>query len=128
KVDIEGKPFQMPKMVFWLDTDRQIMRSETEMPGLGRVVTFRTTRDVAIEEGAAPALLPDLLLTTLIPLDKRIADAHTRGIIRFRVTYSGEGDVQGMFAHELHQQIENVKGNTFEMRTSPRRFYGSVER
>src|SRR5262249_23403846 len=34
KVDIEGVPFQLPKIVSWLDADRQVVRTETEMPGL----------------------------------------------------------------------------------------------
>jgi hypothetical protein len=128
KVDVGGMPLQLPKMVSWLNADLEIVRGETEMPGLGRVVTYRTTKEIATSDDGAPALLPDLLLTTLVPVDKRIDNPHEKSGILLRITYTGEGDVQGLLANELRQQIENIKGNTFEVRLAQRNKLVVLER
>src|SRR5262249_19662575 len=69
KVMVGTQAIQLPKMVVWLGDQREMVRSEIEMPGLGKITLYRTTKVIAQEEGAAPSLLPDLGLTTLIPLD-----------------------------------------------------------
>ena len=47
----------------------------------------------------------------MVSLDKRIANPHDRSSIRFRITFTGEGDVRGVVAHEMRQQVENIKDN-----------------
>ena len=66
KVKVGGRPLQLPSMTVWLNADLTVVRSETVQPGLGKFTVFRTTQAVAEEEGAAPALLPDLLINSLI--------------------------------------------------------------
>ena len=61
KVKVDGRPQELPAMTVWLDKDREVVRRRRTIPGLGRFTVFRTTQAVAEEEGAAPALMPDLL-------------------------------------------------------------------
>ena len=72
KVKVNGRPQELPSMTVWLDKDREVVRREMAIPGLGRFTSYRTTQAVAEEEGAAPALMPDLLLNNLISLDRPI--------------------------------------------------------
>jgi len=121
KVDIGGALQQLPKLVTWLNADYEVLRAETEMPGLGRIVTYRTTKTVAMEEGTAPALLPDLLLTTLVPVNKPIERPLERAEVVYRITLSGDGDPMTAFARDTRQTVENVKGNVFDLRVKGRR-------
>ena len=115
KVEVGGNPIQLPKMVSWLDKDYEAVRSEMDLPGLGKITLYRTTRAVAQEEGAAPALLPDLGLTTLIALDRPVERVHDARSVTYRVTVKGDDDPASAFARDARQEARNVKGSSFEL-------------
>ena len=110
-----GRPLQLPPMTVWLDADRQVVRSETDQPGLGKFTVFRTTQAVAEEEGAAPALLPDLLINNLITLDRPIDHPERAKEVVYRITLKGEDDPAAAFAQDARQQAEKAEGDTFEL-------------
>ena len=115
KVKVGGSDIQLPKMVLWLDDRYAARRSESELPGLGKLTLYRTSRDVAEKEGAAPALLPDLGLTTLVSLKKPIDRPHEAREIVYRITVKGDDDPTTTFARDARQEARNVKGHTFEL-------------
>jgi hypothetical protein len=115
KVEVGGNVIQLPKLVSWHDKDYEAVRSEMELPGLGKVTLYRTTKAAAQEEGAAPALLPDLGLTNLITLDKPIEHVHDARSVTYRVTVKGDDDPAGAFARDPRQEARNVKGSSFEL-------------
>ena len=119
KVKVGGGEVQLPKLVLWLDDKYVAVRSESELPGLGRLTLYRTSRDIAEKEGAAPALLPDLGLTALIPLKKAIDRPHEAKEIVYRITVKGDDDPTTTFARDARQQVRNVKGNSFELVVRP---------
>ena len=128
KVEVGGAPLQLPKVISWLDKDWNVLRTETQMPGLGRVITYRTTKTVAMEEGASPELLPDLLQTTLIRLDKAIDRPSERAEVVYRITVTGDDDPATMFARDARQSVENATGNTFNLRARAQRSPRVVDR
>ena len=113
KVKVGGRPLQLPPMTVWLNADRQVVRSETEQPGLGKFTVFRTTQAVAEEEGAAPALLPDLLINNLITLDRPIDHPERAKEVVYRITLKGEDDPAGAFAEDARQHADKAEGDTF---------------
>jgi transglutaminase-like putative cysteine protease len=115
KVKVGGGDIQLPKMVLWLDDKYTALRTESEMPGLGKMTLYRTSRDVAEKEGAAPALLPDLGLTTLVSLKRPIERPHEAKEIVYRITVKGDDDPTTAFARDARQEVRNVKGHTFEL-------------
>ncbi len=121
KVKVGENTIQLPKLVSWLDKDWEVVRSELEMPGLGHITLYRTTRTAAEEEGAAPALMPDFGLNNLIPLNKAIERPYDSREIVYRVTVSDDDDPATVFARDDRQQVRNVKGNTFELRVTAKR-------
>ncbi len=127
KVEVGGAALQLPKVVSWLDKGLNVVRSETQMPGLGRIITFRTTKTVATEEGAAPELLPDLLLTTLIPVNKPIDRAFERSEVVYRITMTGDDDPKTSFMRDARQTVENAKGNVFDLRVKAQRAYATID-
>jgi hypothetical protein len=119
KVKVGDNEIPLPKMVLWLDDRYAALRSESELPGLGRLTLYRTGRDVAEKEGAAPALLPDLGLTALVALKKPIDRPHEAKEIVYRVTVKGDDDPTTAFARDARQEVRNVKGNSFELVVRP---------
>ncbi|HVS34203.1 MAG TPA: transglutaminase-like domain-containing protein [Gemmataceae bacterium] len=115
KVLVGGKPLQLPTMTVWLDADRKVVRSETDQAGLGKFTVFRTTQTAAEEEGAAPALLPDLLIKSLISLDRPIDHPERAKEIVYRITLKGEDDPATAFAQDARQSAEKAEGPTFEL-------------
>jgi hypothetical protein len=121
KVRVGENTIQLPRLVSWLDKDWEVVRSEMEMPGLGRVTLYRTSRAAAAEEGAAPALMPDFGLNNLIALNKPLDRPHDSREIVYRVTVSDDDEPASIFARDDRQEVRNVQGNTFELRVTARR-------
>lgn len=115
KVEINGVNVPLPRMVHWLNDQREIARSEMELPGLGKVALYRTSRAIAQVEGAAPALMPDLGLSTLIPLNRRINRPHDARTVTYRITIQGDDDPGTAFAQDARQTVRKVEGNTLEL-------------
>jgi hypothetical protein len=118
KVEVRGTAIALPRLVIWLDDEGHPVRQESVMPGLGRMTLYRTAREVALAPGEAPAL-PDLGLNTLISLDRPINRPHDAREIVYRITVTGDDDPATTFARDARQQVENLKGNTFDLRVRP---------
>ncbi len=127
KVDVGGALLQLPKVVSWLDGDWNVVRSETRMPGLGRIITFRTTKAAAMEEGTAPELLPDLLLTTLIPLNKPIDRPFERTEVVYHITMTDDDAPATAFMRDFRQSVENANDKTFNLRVRAQRNYSIID-
>jgi hypothetical protein len=115
KVKLGSGEISLPKLVSWLDKDLLVMRSEMELPGVGRITLYRTTQAVAEEAGVAPALLPDIGLTTLIPIKQTIDRPHEASTIVYRIAIKGDADPATTFARDARQEVQNVKDHTFEL-------------
>jgi hypothetical protein len=127
KVKVGDNSIALPRLVWWLDEEGRPLRQQSEIPGLGRVTMYRTTKAVAVEEGVAPALLPDLGLNTLVKLDRSIDRPHDAREIVYRITVSGDDDPASLFARDGRQRVEHLEGNTFELRVRPVREPEEVE-
>ena len=84
------------------------MRGQTELPGLGTLTLYRTSETIAKQEGAAPALLPDLLLDNYIKLwdlttlkERTTLRGHPGGIQALALTRDG-----GTLDHAADQPYE----------------------
>ncbi len=127
KVKVDGRPQELPPMTVWLDKDREVVRRETAIPGLGRFIAYRTTRAVAEAEGAAPALMPDLLLNNLIPLDRAIPHPREAKEVVYHITLKGDDDPASAFAQDDRQKATNVKDDAFDLHVKALRSPKPVE-
>ncbi len=119
KVTVGENTIALPRLVMWLDDKLLAVRSESNVPGLGRMTLYRTTRTLAEKEGAAPALMADLGLKSLIPLNRAIDRPHQAREIVYRITVKDDDDPTTTFARDGRQTVENVQGNTFDLRVRP---------
>jgi hypothetical protein len=119
KIMIGNTAVPLPLLIVWLDDKMQRVRSESEIPALGRITLYRTSRAVAEKEGAAPALMTDFGLKTIVPLSRVIERPHEAEEIVYRITVKEDDDAKTTFARDARQKVENVHGNTFDLRVRP---------
>jgi hypothetical protein len=119
KIKVGETVIPLPRLTMWLDDKLCVVRSETDAPGLGHLTLYRTTRTVAEKEGAAPALMADLGLKSLIPLNRAIDRPHQAREIVYRITVKDDDDAKTTFARDARQKVENVHGNTFDLHVRP---------
>jgi hypothetical protein len=127
KVTVGQQTIQLPRLVLWLDDKLRTVRSESEIAGLGRLTLYRTTQAVAVEEGVAPALLPDLGLNAMVRLDRPLERPHEAREIVYRITVAGDDDPGRTFARDSRQHVEAVEGDHFLLRIRPVREPQDVE-
>jgi transglutaminase-like putative cysteine protease len=127
KVEIDGRPIPLPRQVYWLNKDREVVRSETDMPGLGKITSYRTTKDVALQKGVAPELLPDLGLNNFVKLNKALKNPLSSRSAVYRITLPGESDAGTAFATDNRQTVKNAKGEGFELHVRSQRDAAEVD-
>src|SRR5205807_5536850 len=112
--DAQGSTIQLPTQTLWLDDQRMPLRSQVEVPGLGQLTLYRTTRAGVAAPGPV-ATVTDIGIGQLLRLNRRIANPYEARAALYRITYTGEGDPATTFSRVGRQQVKNVQGNTFEM-------------
>jgi transglutaminase-like putative cysteine protease len=105
---------QLPTMTAWLDETLTPARAEAEIPGLGKLVRYRTTKENALAPAEA-AKLTDIGIGQLVKLGKRVANPYATSEALYRITYKGDDDVMGLFSADDRQSVKKVKGKTFEL-------------
>ena len=127
KIKLGDTVIPLPRLTMWLDDKLRVARSESDAPGLGHLTLYRTTRTVAEKEGAAPALMADLGLKSLIPLNRAIERPNQAREIVYRITIKGDEDAKTTFMRDTRQKVENADGNTFDLRVRPIREPAEVD-
>jgi hypothetical protein len=116
KIEIKGGgSVQLPKMIWWLDREYRPVRSQTELPGLGQVVGYRTSREIALAKGKLPDKVADIGLTQSMFLNRRVQRAHESDTAVFRITLPKDDEPATAFARDARQQVKNAKDKTFEL-------------
>jgi transglutaminase-like putative cysteine protease len=116
---VESRPeriekVQLPPLTTWLDAERKQVRAEVEVPGLGKIYLYRTTRENALSTGQAVAKA-DIGLSQLVRLGQRISQPYDTTAAIYRIKVQGDDDPATTFAQDERQQVKNVQGNTFEL-------------
>lgn len=119
KLEVRDGTIQLPKTVLWLDESYHIVRRQTEMAGLGLVTLTSTTREAALGACSGPGRNPDLGAKSLVPLGRRIADPYSTRDAVYRVTLRGDSDPATAFSRDAHQEVLNIRGNTFDLHVHP---------
>jgi transglutaminase-like putative cysteine protease len=115
KVEVPGTKIQLPTMVSWLDKDSLPVRSQLELPGLGKIFLYRTTKDIARAPVDSNVKLPDLGLAALVPLNKAIKQPYDAKAVVYRITLKGDDEPTTAFAVDNRQEVKNAKGSSFEL-------------
>jgi hypothetical protein len=113
-----GVRVQPPPVVWWLDDKFVPVRRQFELDGLGTVVLTRTTREAATA-APAPGRLTDIGLKTLLPLNRTLPNPYATLSVVYRITLRGDSDPGSALAQDDHQDVRNLRGETFELHVHP---------
>lgn len=127
KLEGPGFSVQRPKTVVWLDGAFVPVRRQIELEGLGAVILTRTTREIATAPpgaGAwsgdqAPARVTDINARNLVPLNRTLPGAYAARTAVFRVTLRDDPDPASAFVSDGHQEVKNVRGQSFDVLVHP---------
>ncbi len=122
---IETKPkkiqnTQLPTLITWVDNDYVPVRAQTEIPSLGTIVLYRTTRQAALAP-ASVARLTDIGVKQLVHVNKRIPQPYNTSAAVYRITIRDEDDPGNTFSRDQRQQVKNVKGQSFDLHVRAQR-------
>lgn len=107
------KDFQPPLLTVWLDDNREQVRSETEVPGLGKLTLVRVTRDQALAATGAAANTLDAHRVVL--LKERLPRPHEMASAVYRIRIRDNPDPASGFATDGRQKPGNAKGDVFDL-------------
>jgi hypothetical protein len=105
---------QLPITMSWLDENLEPVKMEVEIPSLGPIVIYRSTKAQALAPGPV-AQLTDIGLSQLVRLKNRILQPYETNNAVYRVTIRNEENVISTFSRDDRQEVKNVRGNTFEL-------------
>jgi hypothetical protein len=102
----------LPTMTLWLDKELMPARAETEMADLGKIITYRTTKERAQEKGRTPT--GDIGRNSLIKLKRPILDPRKVSSVVYHVTVKDE-EPGTTVARDNRQSIKNLTGDGFDL-------------
>jgi hypothetical protein len=105
---------QLPAQTLWLDQDLTPVVIHTEMPGLGKLALYRSSRAAALGAGGAAPLL-NIGVSQMIPVNRRILRPYDTEAAVYRITIKGDDDPATTFARDARQVVQNVKADSFEL-------------
>jgi transglutaminase-like putative cysteine protease len=105
---------QLPRLVSWVNEERKTLRQDTEIPGLGRITLYRTTREVALAPGPT-ATLTDIGISQFVPLNKKFLKPFEITNAVYRITVKGDEDAASAFSQDSRQKVLKAKGSTFDL-------------
>jgi transglutaminase-like putative cysteine protease len=109
-------PIPLPSMTYWLDEDLQRVRTETELPAVGTIVLYRTTKQTALAPAGPAPRVTDIGLNSLVRLNRPIPRPADSQSVVYRITIKGDDEVASAFAQDERQSVENVQGSTIDLR------------
>src|SRR5262249_12820671 len=102
-----------PAKRVWLDKKLVAVREQFDMPGLGPITFYNTTKEAAQKEGIAPDLLPDLGLNVAISLKQTIERPYDTTEAVYKVTLAEP--LGKVFAVDDRQKVEDNKVTVFKL-------------
>src|SRR5262249_34847625 len=92
------------------------VRTETELPAVGTIILYRTTKQVALAPAAGPPpRATDIGLNSLVRLNRPIPRPADSQSVLYRITIKGDEEPASAFAHDERQSIANVPGSSVDL-------------
>jgi hypothetical protein len=105
---------QLPTLVSWLDERFEAIRSEVDIPGLGVMTLYRSTKAGALAPGNL-ASVTDIGIGQLVRLTKPIANPYAAKKAAYLIRIKGDAEPETAFVTGERQTVKNVQKDTFEL-------------
>jgi transglutaminase-like putative cysteine protease len=104
---------QLPAEKIWLDPKTlRILQTEADVPGLGRMVVVRATKEQAL---APNQELPDLFAGQSVRLAKRVPLMHERAEVTYRISFAEPVDATKIVENDARQRVKKIDDRTIEV-------------
>jgi len=104
---------QFPPEVLWLDEQWEPVKRQMELPGLGRLTTYRTTKELAL---APPSKAPlDVGIHQLVKLNRPLQRPNDTREIVYRFKVEGATDAETLFPKDDRQEVRKAPNGTPEL-------------
>ena len=100
----------LPGSTFWYDAKYDMIKSETVMPGMGRLVLLRTSR----ADAQKPCQGPDLGWLQSIKLSQPLVAPHDDTSITYRIKLSDKNPLE-VFARDDRQSVKVISDGVIEL-------------
>lgn len=107
-LQLEGA--ELPGSTFWYDYRYELIKTETIMPGLGKLVLERTTREDALR----PCVGPDLGWRQSIQLKQKLDFTHDSQEVHYRLKLRDKSP-ETVFATDARQTVRPVSPGVVDM-------------
>jgi hypothetical protein len=104
---------ELPVEIGWLDAKGEFLKRQTEIPGLGQLVIYRTTKEQALARGGRAPV--DIGLAQLVKVNRLIQRPNETREAVYQVRLKGVEEPQKAFATDDRQAVRNVKQDQFEI-------------
>ena len=109
----QDEKMQLPVVQAWLDDKLDPIKSEVEVPGLGPITMYRTTKEQALARPDRPAYRYRYRAARAAEEPHPAAPRDDRCV--YRITVRKDDNVATTFSRDDRQKVKNVQGNTFEL-------------
>ncbi len=104
---------EFPVTVAWIDAEGERIKTETELPGVGRLTTLRTTQAQAMVRGAKAVV--DIGVNQLIRLRTPIPRSTEAREVVYRIRLKGVANPRTALAQDDRQEIRRLEGEEMEL-------------
>ena len=98
---VDGKPRPEFNNTMWVDSGGQVLKAEQD--ALGKLVTYRTTKEAAMAPGGPIQF--DLITGTVIKTPRPIPNAEQTRHVKYRLTFDG-GDIAEAIPTDARQTVQ----------------------
>jgi len=102
----------LPAAVLWIDRQGEVRKGQQELPGLGTLVTYRTTREVATRPVQARV---DVGLGQLIRVKQTIRQPDRAIQAVYAIQVRDLDDLEKIFPQDERQYVRRIRGDTVEL-------------
>lgn len=117
KIEVPGHSVTPAGAVWWLDDDFRPVRKQIDLDGLGKAVLVRSSKDARSVSTVGGSV--DIGKSSLITLNRTIIRPYDTRKAVYRVTVRDDEDPDKILVSDSHQEVKNVKGDTFELHVHP---------
>lgn len=107
---------QFPAMICWVNDIGEVVKREQNIPGLGDLTFYRTSKERALAQSTASTTGSDIGYAQLIRVNRAFHNFNWTKEVTYRVKLDGIEDIAHAFAEDQKQQVKTVGKNELEIK------------
>jgi transglutaminase-like putative cysteine protease len=108
--------FTPPEETVWVDEQGEVLKRKMQMPGIGELVTYRTTKPKALARGVGPQL--DIGLAQLVKVNQSVDRFNEAAEVTYHIRLKEVEQPDKAFATDDRQHVKLLADGTLEIRVT----------